>query len=132
MELVRWAARNHVSYFRCPLCRVEVHEVVRDGGGRSVARHRVCQLVRQQSADDRAAAQERARQQQQQQQQRRQAQPQQLSLSCLECIMGIQLPVPGTMIPRGSISISYGMNCIYYVPGGASLQEELGTRNAVQ
>ena len=77
MELVRWAARNKVSYFKCPLCRVEVHEVVRDGGGKSVARHTVCQLVRQQSADDRAAAQERARQQQQQQQQQQQAQQQQ-------------------------------------------------------
>ena len=76
LKLVEWAERHDVNYFRCPLCRCEVRQVVRDGGGRSVAQHTVHDLVAQRKADRKAADRERARQREEQKQQRQRAQQQ--------------------------------------------------------
>ena len=72
-RLVRWSVQNNVSYFRCPLCSCEVREVVRDGGGRSVAQFHVRDLGNSQASADKAAAVERRRQQREQRQQQEQA-----------------------------------------------------------
>ena len=59
-SLVAWAERNKVKYFRCPLCRVEVYGVLRDGGGRSRAHWSVQQLIDQRRTATTAAAARRA------------------------------------------------------------------------
>ena len=75
-HLVRWSVQRNVSYFRCPLCRCEVKEVVRDGGGRSIAQFSVRELGSRAAAQDRAAAEDRRRQEREHRQQQQQAEQQ--------------------------------------------------------
>ena len=72
-QLVRWSVRKGVGYFYCPLCRCEVREVVRDGGGRSSVQFSVPELASRAAAADRAAAKGRRREKREQEQRQEQA-----------------------------------------------------------
>ena len=72
--LVAWADNNKVGYFKCPLCRVEVHGVMCDGGGRSRVRWSVSQLVLQRQEAAAAAAAQLAAQRKKNQEELRSAQ----------------------------------------------------------